>query len=517
MLVIVQFPLFDPRGAQEFSPRDRLPQPVWPAPRSERSFVRGAGRSFERRNLGLQGYFAEDWLCRADRFVKFPHLGQKVSFGDHEGIKLKMAYRHLFADGRFGAKLEIGLEPFSEDVVKAYANPLLLLESVLGAAARLRGRADLHPLISAGEAVAEAYDRATTRHHRQATALFGAYPWQNEQAVRAGPPLLMMVGVGQNWFREMRREGAAAQAGPCAIRSWQMNSRGQRYDLLAMTEDGPSSPYARNLRLFLGRTHMELTSAEFSFNAIDALISQGQAAAARANLESLRAQRLNRIMALHRLIGSQALSLSGARRNDPIAAGADVMGRIWGGRVEGVLERADLLAEKIAAQERAIAGAAPHSLAGGLMRNVFISYRRADTGAAATALVERLRQEGPQLQLFKDTEALRPGGLWGEDIMLAMARCTHVLALIGPDWTGPPAPIGERRIDQPNDIVRHEIEAALALEKPILPILIGEGAFPPPALPSSLFGLSQRHASQCTDPMRLGLVVEQVLSFLRSA
>ena len=69
-----------------------------------------------------------------------------------------------------------------------------------------------------------------------------------------------------------------------------------------------------------------------------------------------------------------------------------------------------------------------------------------------------------------------------------------ILGLIGPHWLEPTA--GSRRIDDPNDWVRREIEAALQRQEAlVIPVLL-DGASPPSAsdLPESISDLATLHA-----------------------
>ncbi len=56
---------------------------------------------------------------------------------------------------------------------------------------------------------------------------------------------------------------------------------------------------------------------------------------------------------------------------------------------------------------------------------------------------------------------------------------------------------GERRLDNPTDFVRIEIESALQQEKPVVPLLVQGAVIPPEAeLPKSLKMLAYRNATQ---------------------
>jgi hypothetical protein len=94
-----------------------------------------------------------------------------------------------------------------------------------------------------------------------------------------------------------------------------------------------------------------------------------------------------------------------------------------------------------------------------------------------------------------DTATINPGQEWPSRIEQAIRGASVVLVLIGPRWlvaeTG-----GRRRIDDPDDWVRLEIEAALRrADIAVVPVLV-EGAKMPPEddLPESLRALTRRNA-----------------------
>lgn len=70
-----------------------------------------------------------------------------------------------------------------------------------------------------------------------------------------------------------------------------------------------------------------------------------------------------------------------------------------------------------------------------------------------------------------------------------------LLAVIGPRWLTATDEDGRRRLDDPDDIVRLEIAAALEREIRVIPILV-EGAvmLRCQELPDSLAGLARRNA-----------------------
>jgi hypothetical protein len=94
-----------------------------------------------------------------------------------------------------------------------------------------------------------------------------------------------------------------------------------------------------------------------------------------------------------------------------------------------------------------------------------------------------------------DTATINPGQEWPSRIEQAIRGASVVLVLIGPRWLAAEAN-GRRRIDDPEDWVRLEIEAALRrAEIAVVPVLL-EGAKMPSEddLPESLRALTRRNA-----------------------
>jgi hypothetical protein len=126
---------------------------------------------------------------------------------------------------------------------------------------------------------------------------------------------------------------------------------------------------------------------------------------------------------------------------------------------------------------------------------IFVSYRRQESSHLAGRLYDRLADRFGEDQVFIDVDALEPGVDFAEEIFRAVASCQVLLAIIGPAWTSAADGRGRRRLEDPDDIVRLEIEAALARAVRVIPILV-EGAVMPARqdLPESLAGLARRNA-----------------------
>jgi tetratricopeptide (TPR) repeat protein len=156
------------------------------------------------------------------------------------------------------------------------------------------------------------------------------------------------------------------------------------------------------------------------------------------------------------------------------------------------------------------------------MGRVFISYRREETAYPAGWLYDRLadRYGG---QVFKDVDSIQLGDDFVEVITRAVASCDVLLALIGDEWLTITDTQQRRRLDDPGDFVRLEIEAALTRNVRVIPILV-DGARIPHAddLPPSLAGLVRRQALELSparfdfDTSRLLKVLDRTLAEVRS-
>ena len=148
---------------------------------------------------------------------------------------------------------------------------------------------------------------------------------------------------------------------------------------------------------------------------------------------------------------------------------------------------------------------------------VFVSYRRDDAAYPAGWLVDRLVGRFGAGRVFRDVNSIQPGDDFVEDIMTAVGSCAVLLAVIGVRWLAVTGEDGRRRIDDPEDFVRLEIEAALARNVRVIPVLV-DGARMPSAtdLPASLQGLARRQALELSpanfDTSRLLAVLESTLT-----
>ena len=99
--------------------------------------------------------------------------------------------------------------------------------------------------------------------------------------------------------------------------------------------------------------------------------------------------------------------------------------------------------------------------AGGAMTAIFISYRRQDTKQIAFRIFEKIEEKLDAGAVFMDIDRIPFGEDFHTDLDEAVACARIVLVLIGPGWAEAKDEAGRRRLDNPNDFVRIEVEVAL--------------------------------------------------------
>jgi TIR domain len=136
------------------------------------------------------------------------------------------------------------------------------------------------------------------------------------------------------------------------------------------------------------------------------------------------------------------------------------------------------------------------SMEKGEAARVFISYRRQETALPARELYDVLVAELGADRVFKDVDDIQPGDDFVERIQSAVGSCQVLLTLIGPQWLTITDAKGARRLDDPQDFVRLEVETALNRDDVrVIPILVDNARMPTAQeLPEGLAALSRRQA-----------------------
>jgi hypothetical protein len=126
---------------------------------------------------------------------------------------------------------------------------------------------------------------------------------------------------------------------------------------------------------------------------------------------------------------------------------------------------------------------------------VVISYRRDDSQAIAGRIREHIeRRYGPRF-VYIDVRNIPIGVAHKQHFRNALRRADLMMVIIGRRWLGVKDD-GQRRIDEEDDFVRSEVEAALDLTVPIIPVLVDGGLMPEvKQLPESLAELPALNAA----------------------
>jgi regulation of enolase protein 1 (concanavalin A-like superfamily) len=94
-----------------------------------------------------------------------------------------------------------------------------------------------------------------------------------------------------------------------------------------------------------------------------------------------------------------------------------------------------------------------------------------------------------------DVDSLSPGVDFRAAVERALAASEVLLALIGPGWTNAVDEHGQRRLDDPDDLVAFEIATALSIGLRVIPVLVDGASMPRAAeLPDRIRPLRSRQA-----------------------
>jgi formylglycine-generating enzyme required for sulfatase activity len=156
--------------------------------------------------------------------------------------------------------------------------------------------------------------------------------------------------------------------------------------------------------------------------------------------------------------------------------------------------------------------------------SIFVSYRREDSQHQTDRLCDYLGARFGAGQVFQDVDRMPLGLDFRRVLTEKVAACDVFLAVIGDAWLSVSGSSGSRRLDDPRDFVRIEIEAALKRDIPIIPVLVSNASVPhAEELPESLRELAYRHGIRIRpnpdfrhDVERLIRGIEDVVSALRS-
>jgi hypothetical protein len=131
---------------------------------------------------------------------------------------------------------------------------------------------------------------------------------------------------------------------------------------------------------------------------------------------------------------------------------------------------------------------------------IFISYRRADSNQVVGRISDQLRPRFGDYNIFRDYDAIPGAEDFAAAINRAIAEVDLMLVVIGPQWVSATEANGSRRLDNPADYVRLEVEAGLKRGIPVLPVLVSGAMMPSAAnIPPSMLGLTRLNAEVVRD------------------
>src|SRR6266508_3473003 len=131
---------------------------------------------------------------------------------------------------------------------------------------------------------------------------------------------------------------------------------------------------------------------------------------------------------------------------------------------------------------------------------IFLNYRRDETSGHAGRLFDVLAARFGNDHVFMDIDRIEPGLDFADVISEAVASCDVFIALIGSRWLTSADAKGRPRLENPEDFIRLELEAALELDVRLIPALVQNAQMPSSdELPETLRPFARRHAVELSD------------------
>jgi hypothetical protein len=129
-----------------------------------------------------------------------------------------------------------------------------------------------------------------------------------------------------------------------------------------------------------------------------------------------------------------------------------------------------------------------------ILGHIFMSYRRSDSADIVGRIYDRLVQEFGRNAIFKDVDSIPLGIDFKGYLDKTVSDCSVLLAVIGDHWLDAIDDSGKKRLEDPGDFVRIEIESALEQGIAVIPLLVRGAQMPEEEdLPSSLKSLVYRN------------------------
>jgi hypothetical protein len=121
------------------------------------------------------------------------------------------------------------------------------------------------------------------------------------------------------------------------------------------------------------------------------------------------------------------------------------------------------------------------------MPKIAISYRRSDSSAITGRIFDRLVARYGKQSVFMDIDNIPIGTDFRTHIQAELRKTDVLIVVIGSRWLGTDA-AGAVRMSQESDPVRAEVEAAVARDLPMIPVLVDGAKMPDAAALPASFG-----------------------------
>lgn len=150
------------------------------------------------------------------------------------------------------------------------------------------------------------------------------------------------------------------------------------------------------------------------------------------------------------------------------------------------------------------------------MPKVFISYRRSDSRTVSGRINSDLERAFGKSTVFKDVDDIPPGKDFRDVLRAAISKCRVMLVVIGPHWATAVDSQGKRRLEDPGDFVRLEVESGLGRDGvTVIPLLVEGAQMPrPDDLPESMRALTYNNAFSLHDDPHFSRDMETLIRVL---
>lgn len=155
---------------------------------------------------------------------------------------------------------------------------------------------------------------------------------------------------------------------------------------------------------------------------------------------------------------------------------------------------------------------------------IFISYRRAEDNKSyiVGTIHERIAKVFGKEDVFRDTYDIAGGSDWRQILEREITSCKVMLVIIGPDWASLAYPNGEKRLFDPEDVTRWEVETGLRRSREenitFIPVLVTGAQIPKvEELPESLYQLLDKNVINLRNFPDFDSDMEKLIRDIRSS